>query len=283
MAHEQVIWIDGGGGQLNLNNRDTLFCTRKRSGVWSPVFKLQSSKLPLAEGSQLNRVTVEERGLDLLVKARGQTRAGLYTILRDLSQRMDPTRGDGQVKVITAEGETRLMTCRPEGVTKVDESESNAELQLAFTANDPYWYAGTAEVVTFSRGGTVITFFPFFPLRITNSTVYSSQTISNAGVAITYPIWTIQGPGENIALRNLTTGKVLALNLSLVLGDTLVIDTRIGKKTILKNNINVFDKLIAGSSLWSLAAGDNEVKVEISLSTGSTAAQIEYTPRFLSI
>jgi phage-related protein len=284
MALEQVIWMDGGGGSLDLNNRDTHFATRKRVGVWSPVFKLQSSRLPLAEGSQLERVVIEERGLDLEVKLRGQTRAGLYSLLRDLSQRMDPTKGNGQIKVISEDGSTtRLLNCRPEGMTKVDEQMMNAVLTLSYTAFDPYWYANTDTVVTFTTGGQVTTFFPFFPLRVTNSTVFSSQTIANAGDAPSYPILTIAGPGQNIALRNITTGKWLALSGILSASDTIVIDTRIGKKSILLNGNNAFDQLVRGSSFWSLAPGNNVVNVEISLSTGGTSAQIRFTPRYLSI
>lgn len=283
MAREQVIWMDGGGGQINLNNHDSLFCTRKRVGVWSPVYKLQSSRLPLAEGSQFSRMSVEERGLDLQVKVRGQTRDGLYALLRDISQRMDPTKGEGQVKVITAAGETRLLTCRPEGMTQVEETETNAELQLSYTANDPYWYADGEITVVFTQGGTVVTFFPFFPLLITNSTVFSSQTINNPGDAIAYPILTITGPGQAISLRNMTTGKMVSLDMILSEGDMIVIDTRIGKKTLTLNGNNVFDRLVKGSSFWSLNPGNNSVNVEINSSTGATSAQIRFTPRYLSI
>ncbi len=284
MAREQVIWIDADGGELNLNDWVSYFCTRDQKGVWAPPYTLQSTKTPLSEGSQFKSVVVGERGVDLSQKVKSTSRADLISKIRDLSRRMDPTRGEGQLKFIN-DGETRILVCRPEGIKNLTDKYTIAELVLSFTANDPFLYDDQSVTNLFETSGPLNTFFSatFLPLHLTRSVVYSLQTINNPGDAEVYPVWTITGPGLSIQLTNNRSGKAVSLGvLELIAGQELVIDTRSGMKTIRVDGENAFSYLTELSSLWSLLPGDNAIQIEMSGSSEQSSIEMEFTPRHQS-
>lgn len=286
MAREQVIWVDVDGGQIDLNDWVHTICTREQKGVWAPPFTLQSAKTPLSEGSQFRSVVVGERGVDLKQFLRSNSRDELITMLRDLTWRMNPLRGEGQLKFINGT-ETRILYCRPEGIKDISDRNLTAELVLAFTANDPFLYDDTSSVIVFTTGETTTsTFFSttsFLPLHLTRSVVYSAQSVSNPGDADVYPVWTILGPGLSIQLINNRTGKILSLgSLELISGQELIIDTRIGKKTITVDGENAFNYLTDLSSLWPLLPGANSIQIEMSGSSGESSINLEFTPRYES-
>ncbi len=282
MAREQIIWVDADGGELNLNDWIHYFCLRNQKGIWGPPFTLQSTKTPLSEGSQFRGVIIGERGVDLSQKIKGSSRTELVSLLRDLSQRMDPQKGEGKLKFVN-DGETRILYCRPEGLKEVVDKETVAETILSFTANDPFLHDDVPISEIFETAGVAGTFFStsFFPMHLTRSIVYSIQVINNPGNADTYPVWTISGPGISIQLTNIRTGKVISLgSLELFTGQELVIDTRIRKKTITLDGVNAFNYLADQSSLWPLLPGDNSIQIEMSGAAAESSVELLYTPRY---
>jgi hypothetical protein len=287
MDREQVIWVDVDGHELNLNDWVNYFCPRDRSGIWAPPYTINSTKMPLSEGSQFRSVAVGEGGVDLPLKIRASDNNALHLILRDLTNRMDPTRGKGQLKIIT-DLDTRILYCLPEGLKKVTENDRFAETTLSFTANDPYWYSDAEVITQIENSNTVIyNFFStsFFPIRLIKSTTYALRTVVNQGDKDVYPIWTITGPGNTIILRNLTTGKTLSLgSLSLAVGQKLEIDTRVGIKTVKVDgdfgNPEYFSFLSKTSSFWSLKKGNNDLSLQMTNSNLNSKIRITFTPRY---
>lgn len=287
MAREQVIWVDADGGELNLNDWVNYFCLQNKSGVWAPPYTINSTKMPLSEGSQFRSVDVGEGGVDLSVKIKAADKESLRLMLRNLTYRMDPTRGKGQLK-ITTDVDTRILYCLPEGLSKVTENDRFAEATLSFTANDPFWYSDSENETVVENGGVAVYKFfstSFFPIRLVNSTTYAVRTVTNSGDKDVYPIWTITGPGDTIILRNMTTGKSLSLG-SLVLspGQVLVIDTTVGIKTIKINgelgNPEYFAYLDKLSSMWPLKKGNNNLSVQMTNSSTNSRIKLTFTPRF---
>ena len=285
MAREQVIWIDASGEELNLNDWVNFYCPRNRTGIFAPPYTLTSTKLPLSEGSQYKSVTVGERGVDLPILIKASTREDLLLFLRAISFSLDPTRGEGQLKIINGT-KTRILYCRPEGIKNIVDKGMIAEFTLGFTANDPYWYDASSNSSTIENISTdIYNFFSdsFFPIRLISSTAYALRTLTNNGDVHTYPTWTITGPGDSINLRNLTTGKNLSFDeLTLEVGQVLEIDTRVGIKTIKVDGENQFSKVQAFSSLWSLIPGDNDLVIQMANSSLDSSIQIEFTQRYLA-
>ena len=282
MTLEQVIWTDADGGAVNLNDWGAYACTRERTGMWAPPYILTTTRMPLADGAVLNGVAVEARGIDLAQKVRGRTRAALIALMRDLSHRMDPTRGDGSLTIINETG-SRILYCIPEGIRDGKDHYTSMEMTLSFLATDPYWYelAPTSKII--QNSGPVTTFFSdhFLPIRLIRSMIYAIETVTNPGDVDTYPIWTINGPGKNLVLTNLTTRKKISLgNLALTDGQKLVIDTRTLKKTIKLDGVDIFELISKTSSLWPLAVGDNSIEIQLSETDTGSSVEIDFTARY---
>lgn len=290
MAREQVIWVDPDGGELNLNDWANYFCPRDRSGIWAPPYTINSIKMPLSDGSQFRNVAVGEGGVDLPLIIKADSHDVLKLLLRDLTFRMNPTRGAGQLKVVT-DLDTRILTCYPEGIKKVNDKGKIAELTLSFTANDPYWYADTAiSTVITNSSTTADNFFSssFFPIKLINSVTFALRTVNNGGDVDVYPVWTITGPGNTILLRNLTTGKTLSLtSLALTTSQVLVIDTRTDKKTVKIDgdfgDPEYFSYVAKTSSMWNLIKGNNDLRLQMNNSDLNSKIQMDFTPRYGSL
>jgi phage-related protein len=96
-----------------------------------------------------------------------------------------------------------------------------------------------------------------------------------------WPLWTIVGPAVNPTLTNNTTGKSIALTISLTVGQSLTIDTRPGFKTITRENgSNQFSAASPASSLWSLARGLNTITLSVTGSSGASQLQLQYKQRY---
>ena len=116
-----------------------------------------------------------------------------------------------------------------------------------------------------------------------SSTVYAQTVVTNPGDVESYPVWTIKGPGDTVRLVNQTSGKILNLGANvLAAGQTLVIDTRPGVKTILLDGVNVFNWLDVYSSLWPLESGDNSLMLQMSNITQISKIELTYTERYNS-
>lgn len=128
---------------------------------------------------------------------------------------------------------------------------------------------------------------------LTTGTAYTSgtTTITNTGTAPAKPIIVIKHPttaalnAPLYSIRNLTTGKVISFNLSLLLGETLTIDLAAGKITSDLRG-NMLSTVLPGSNFDSffLVPGPNTINIFSSLSAGSLpSAYIYFTPTLAGV
>ncbi|OLE27970.1 MAG: hypothetical protein AUG44_08760 [Actinobacteria bacterium 13_1_20CM_3_71_11] len=215
--------------------------------------------------------------------------ASLRTSIRQLVYAMDPTRGEGIVRVTSPIGDVREIACYyTAGLgleEKPDSSGPTAQAAaVTFRAFDPYW-RDTSDTSNTWAVSTTPTFFPIFPLRLTSSQIAVDGSVANNGDVATWPVWTITGPGGVIVLRNITTGEnIIFSTTTLGIGESISIDTRPGIKTVTKSDgTNLWPDLDLTSSLWSLAAGNNAIRLEMSgVDATRSSLQLNYRQRYLS-
>lgn len=141
---------------------------------------------------------------------------------------------------------------------------------------------GTQQI-TVSSGGTVVP--SPVPSALSATVVVSSGTdpltITNAGNANAYPVFTITGPGTTFTISNLTTGHNLVLDETLVAGDTVEIDTR--AHTIVKNGSeNVYDGF-SGSFIY-IQPGSNTLSfTAVSGTDANTQLQTVFSDTYIGI
>jgi len=110
-----------------------------------------------------------------------------------------------------------------------------------------------------------------------------SQTVTNSGSSMAYPIITIASTALIYWIKNLTTGHTLKFNgLSGAINGTITIDFRPARKTV-RNGLgtNLIGSVVTGSDLatFCLAPGDNVIKVYVS---GTVTGSMRWRPQFWS-
>lgn len=283
MAREIISWIDPNGNEILLSGQPNIEIAISPTGRFMPPFSIVDMQLPFQYGSQLRQINVDPREIDLPVEFMCTTTLELRTLLRQMMDTFNPLKGDGQLKSVAEDGSVRIINCRYKSGLEIDESQFGWQKAIiVLYAFDPLWYDPNPIIQTYTTGQQA-TFFPFFPLRLSSSTVFADASVDNSGDVETWPQWIIQGPGDTIFLRNLTTGELLNINASLGLGEYILIDTRPGRKTVKKGDgTNFYPSLSDDSSLWSLVQGTNNIRIEMSDATPDSSVQLSYQNRYWS-
>lgn len=280
---ETFEWIDAD------SDTTTLRVERNTQGRFAPPTRFVTDTSPLQPGSLVRSTRHESRRLVVPVIITGDTPSTLRENIRNLNYALDPSRGRGRLRVTAPDATQRFVYAYLEDGMGLEEAINSTvgrtwqRASLQFFCEDPYWLDETTTSSTIVYNTTTATFFPFFPLRLSSSTVFGATTINNDGDVETWPRWTITGPGSAIYLKNLTTGKTLNLDVTLSAGETVTIDTTRGVSSVTKNDgTNLFGYLSATSSLWPLAKGSNSLQLEMSSATASSSIAYSYERRWLS-
>lgn len=110
-------------------------------------------------------------------------------------------------------------------------------------------------------GGTSIP--ASIPMSIASPTATDSELsniITNNGNEQTDPVITISGPGTTFIVGNVTTDKEFTLDVTLVEGDSVVIDVK--TRTVTKNGTTNLYADFTGD-FWSIAPGQNELRFNV--------------------
>lgn len=207
-------------------------------------------------------------------------------------RKMNPTRGVGKLRVTSPVGDQREINCVVVDGLGLKEADgetgpTDQRIGAVFRAHDPYYYDPSATVVSFSIT-SVPSFFPWggtVLFRLTSSEIFADGTVTNGGDVDSWPVWTITGPGSTITLQNLTTSKSLTFSTTaLTTGETIVVDTRPGVKTVTKGDgTNLFPDLSTMSSLWPLVSGANLIRIQMGGADAVTSnVGLSYKQRYLS-
>jgi phage-related protein len=282
MDKETISWIDATGIEHILTEQEDIDILIGPKGRFMPSIEISEEEVPFEHGSRPRNVKVKAREVDLPVEIYGITPLEIRQKLRKLTRIFNPLQGDGKLQSVGFDGTRRELVCRYIGGLEIEEQgRLQQKFVLVLKAFDPFWYDTITQVKTFTPGQPA-TFFPVFPMRLTSSSVFADDTVDNDGDVETPPEWIITGPGENITLRNLTTGEILHLeNLSLQAGESVTINTKRKNKSVKKNDgTNLFHTLSDDSSLWSFREGQNNIRIEMSNSTSQSSVQLSYRNRY---
>jgi hypothetical protein len=284
---ETTSYFDAAGIQTVLSAQPRSEVIKGMLGRGSMPIGFVEDEVPDLPGAVIRRIKKLVRVVGVPMLFSGGSKDVIRADLAALAAKLDPARGAGRLRILRVDGSLRELNCYYSGGLEGDESAGGPTHQLAvisFRAEDPYWYDPATVTVVYNSGGAGA-FFPIFPLRLGTSQVFTGAIENNLGDVEAWPIWTITGPGDTLVLTNNTTGETLHLNYALLTGESLVIDTRPGHKTVVKNDgTNLFGFLDFGgvtSALWSLARGNNDLTIELSgINPAVTRVQLSYQRRY---
>lgn len=114
-------------------------------------------------------------------------------------------------------------------------------LDIEFTAMDHLFYADSLETTSIPLGGVTeggMTFPLMFPFTIadTAGAVGRPGFLTVLGTAATWPLLRINGPCANPTIKHVATGRTLTVQASIAAGEWVEIDTRPGRRSVLRNN-----------------------------------------------
>lgn len=290
-VQEELSWVDPSGTEHNLTQLGYTIVTAL-SGRWAPALSFSEDRIPYRPGARNRLTLVDPRVVAFAVAVGGSTLVQRFDRLRDLVDWFDGTRGLGRLRVKSPAGDWRELYGR--GRVTIDESNQNGPLwQPAAVeiraADDPYWYDLADQSAQYSVPITGGTWFPLaFPIVLGSSSVFTTAYVLNDATADAWPVWTITGPGSTPALRNLTTGKSLVMNRTLLAGQQIVVDTRDEPLTTSPKSItdglgtNLFSTRMPGGELWPLARGSNLIQVGMDGATSASSISLSYRRRWSS-
>lgn len=291
MADQALVWIDAGGASNALRKGTDTATQPGASGRFSPPPLFIAERVPLQSGQRFRGILHGPLTVQVPIALYGPSATAFRASLRTWAHRLDPVRGDGRLRVTGPAGDQRELVCRcSSGLDQVAEDDhsdlgNNVSAVLQFQSEQPYWADAADTVQSWTLLASLATFFPFFPLRLSGSEVFADATVDNSASDVAaWPVWTITGPGSNPILRNLTTGMVLNLPVTLLAGESVVIDTRPGAKTVTKQDgSSLFGSLVSPPQLWPLAQGSNSIRIEMTGATaGVSSVQLNYRRLYLS-
>lgn len=259
-------------------------------GRYIPPAIFESEQSPIRAGSIVNRVRHDERRINLPVIVKSTSPSALQTELRSLNYKLDPTRGPGTLRVTNTDTTVREIPCYVESGLSASETLGSMQgpawqrLPLVLYCPQPYWLDANAVQETAAYGATTATFFPFFPLRLSSSSVFGSLDVDNDGDVVAWPSWTINGPASDIYLKNLTTGETINISYTIAAGESITVETAPDATTITRNDgTNLFPYLSVTSSLWPLEQGTNSLQLELSSADTTSSIVLNYKRRWLSV
>lgn len=289
MPDQAFGWVDADGTLTALRVGNGIAVGEAVTGRFGPSMRFTLETVPLQPGQRFRQVQHGLADLSIPVVFYPATATALRALLRDWAHRLDPVRGDGALRVTAPGGDQREIICRySDGLERLVEDDvsdlyGHARAVLHFVTEQPYWQDASDTVQSWTLLSSLATFFPFFPLRLSGSEVFADATVTNDGNVEAWPVWTIGGPGSSPILRNLTTGDMLSLPVTLLAGESVTIDTRPGAKTVTKQDgTSLFGSLASPPALWPLAQGSNSIRIEMSGATSVSSVTLTWRRRWLS-
>jgi len=249
------------------------------SGLESPAIRLSSYNNPGAHGQSLSNALYGGRVIAVQGRVRGDDattyRANKQALASAIALQND-TSGfpiTRLLKLSLGDGNTYQIPVITTKFNNPEQNPTHSLFQLELTAAQWYFESDTqssASVGLPQPGGAS---FPWiFPLSFSGGGG-GSTTVTNTGAAVAYPTITIPGPVISPVISNSTTGQKIALNLTLVTGDTITVNTK--DRTITQGGAtNKIGSLMTGSSFWGLAPGDNIITYAANQYDTSTASLV---------
>lgn len=247
-----------------------------------PPVTIHTVRVPQAQGGRFRHARHDERLATLPVVVPGAT-AGRDE-LRRWAKALDPVKGEGTLTVVQGTHPGRQLVCAYEaGLDDFAEEYPHLGLTtLAFRAADPYWQDAAESSVIGTIDPRAYQWFPFLPLVLGASDVFTAVTIDNTGDVDSWPVVSTVGPGVDLVVANETTGESWSYLDPIAAGSTLIVDHRPGHKTARLNGFNAFGRLTDDSVLWPLVPGPNRISINFDAATTASSVTFGWRNRWLA-
>jgi hypothetical protein len=262
--------------------------------VGAPSVDISAVAVPFRDGRRTRQVRRDSTTVELELHVSGANASVVQQRLDLLRRWLDPTRGEVRYRLRREDGEVRDLWCRMTGGLDYAYRRGYVTFQdvdvTLEALDDPYFYDTAPITATYTTGAPVGFFAtPFLPVRLVSSVVLDTPVVVNDGSVRAWPVWTITGPGTDPIIRNLSTGRTIALAYSLGAGQTIIVDTRpVARRGsgVLQVRSGFGDNLwpaMTSRQLFPLEVGANHLQLELGGATSASSIALSYTRRWLGL
>lgn len=155
---------------------------------------------------------------------------------------------------------------------------SEVPMVITLRAGDPYWTSSQKRTQEIGRTPGVRGLITrLVHLRLADSVAYGEFDLVNTGDAPAYPVWHITGPGSNFEATS-STGETLRWEGTLLAGQTLTIDTKLGT-VVDGTGANRYAELAPAPRMWRVQPGTTTVSAGLEDPTDDSRIVCEWRPR----
>lgn len=283
---EKIYWVTPEGGTVDLTDGVMYAVRQGVDGRHMPEHTFTSEKIFTYPGELLRNISVDKREITLPMYIGGSTPEIFRNNQRFLENCMDPMRGEGKLKIVTADAgpKTRVINCHlMQGMSYQESGETGSSkfriYVLTFIAHSPYWY----DPVEIEKVWGNYTTYLSYP-----------QIVYNYGDVDTWPQISVVGPFTTFKITNESTNKFLLFNTAISTSKVLIIDCRPGYRSCCINHVlgasdgppptkgNVFKYLSTTSNInFNLQPGENRLSFYASAgATSATTAFMRWVNRY---
>lgn len=239
--------------------------------------------------------------LDFVIVADSQQH--LFELTERLAVATDPTRGTVLI-VATRPGsrkERSLRLLRTQSINPDFGAYDGRTItfQTIFRAPNPYWsdLVPLVSLTSFPITGSGLTYTPWnadipwdsdIPWNGWQATGVQGEVtteLNSNGTAPTWPRFEVTGPFTGLEMINSSSGKrPLLFNGTVSTGQTLVIETREGSRSVRVGGVSRMGEMnLAESDWWPLVRGDNSITVAAGGAIDTnTSLRMSFTPQHLT-
>ncbi|MCQ9367334.1 hypothetical protein NQ036_03615 [Brevibacterium sp. 91QC2O2] len=135
------------------------------------------------------------------------------------------------------------------------------------------WVSGpgsTAQEEAKSQTGAL----PFFPIRLSGSTVQGTYRMTVAGDLPAYGVATVTGPGRDVTITNQATGEQILIAGDIT--DPIIIDSRPGSYDVTSQGQDIWDRVTGEPSILVMNPGQVEFSIAMVDATAASTVEITY-------
>lgn len=239
-------------------------------GLEAPEVRVDAYNNPGEDGQTVANVLLGGRLITLEGSIKGATAATYRANRQEFNQLVGPQRDSRNrpvprvLKLTDAAGDEYRINVIVQSLRNPDQWPTRSDWQLHLRATGPLQSETQSSlVITLPEPGGLV--FTDGKIDFTDGKVLfgssagGSGTATNTGTLPAYPILTFAGPLPNPVLHNDTVGAKLGLDLTLGLGDEVVVDM-LARTIVQGGSTNRMAAKSTGSSFWALAPEANNLR-----------------------
>ncbi len=245
---------------------------------------------PLQQGDTDVGYRLNPRVIQLPLLVEAMTMDAGYTARKGLVKIFTPANGAGILRVTTDLYDRAILVVPMGGLDYNQDPGQGYHIRtvVQLRAADPTWYDPT--IVNAAQTPTITGTPTPVPLTIPwtagSSSINSTLNFTYDGDFISYPIISVTGPITDLLITHTTTGYIIGVTGTIVVGDTWTFDLRYGQKTVTDQaGVNQIANLTSGSALadFAIILGTNTITVSGTTTTSASTVNVTYYTRYTGV